>query len=129
MFQDDDDEHLDASESVILDNDLDEFPKAVKRKVEEDKNTKSAPPKKVILNRHTSIELTKANPDGKEKHSENEKSEEQGDKKIIKLSSLSAKEVSQYVRFHEFTFISKVAVNDSTDFAKRVLYLCKKIVF
>lgn len=95
-FQDDDDEHLDASESVILDNDLDESPKATKRKIDDETaktEIKSAPPKKVILNRHTSIELSKALAENKEKDSDNEKQEQKEDKKIIKLSSLSAKEV------------------------------------
>lgn len=54
---------------------------------------KSAPPKKVILNRHTSIELTKNNADDKEKQPEESIQEQKDEKKIIKLSSLSAKEV------------------------------------
>lgn len=95
-FQDDDDEHLDASESVILENDLDESPRATKRKIEDENSKteiKSAPPKKVILNRHTSIELSKALAENKEKDLDNEKQEQKEEKKIIKLSSLSAKEV------------------------------------
>lgn len=95
-FQDDDDEHLDASESVILENDLDESPKATKRKIEEitsDKiEVKSAPPKKVILNRHTSIEMTKSIIDSTEKKPEDANINKE-EKKVIKLSSLSAKEV------------------------------------
>lgn len=95
LLNDDDDEHLDASESVILDNDLDESPKAVKRKIDdEDEKTelKCAPPKKVILNRHTSIDIAKNNE--KAKMSDSEKQEEKEDKKVVKLSSLTAKEVS-----------------------------------
>lgn len=86
---------MDASESVILENDLDESPKSNKRKMEEiDKvELKSAPPKKVILNRHTSIELTKSILDNTEKETENDTSESNEEKKVIKLSALSAKEV------------------------------------
>lgn len=82
---------MDASESVILENDLDESPKAPKRKL--DDKVKSAPPKKVILKRHTSIELSKKTV---EKISENDQVKLMEDKKIIKLSSLSAKEVMKY---------------------------------
>lgn len=94
-FQDDDDEHLDASESVILENDLDESPKATKRKIDDNTEVKSesAPPKKVILNRHTSIEMTKSIIDNTETKQDDIKGEQKEDKKVIKLSSLSAKEV------------------------------------
>lgn len=88
---------MDANESVILENDLDESPKVLKRKIDEIGNdkigVKSAPPKKVILNRHTSIELTRSIVESKEKQPNETEQEQKEEKKIIKLSSLSAKEV------------------------------------
>lgn len=85
---------MDASESVILENDLDESPKSVKRKIEDSDKAeiKSAPPKKVILNRHTSIEISNDLLENKEKESESE-CEQKEEKKVVKLSSLTAKEV------------------------------------
>lgn len=95
LLNDDDDEHLDASESVILD--LDESPKATKRKIDDESEKPelkcTPPPKKVILNRHTSIELTKTIIENDQKLN-NEKQDQIEDKKVVKLSSLSAKEVS-----------------------------------
>lgn len=83
---------------------MDDSPQSQKRKLEEDieKTDKSTtvtaappPPKKVILNRNISIEPIKAAIDNKEKEKTEEKSETKSveDKKIIKLSQLSAKEV------------------------------------
>lgn len=98
-----DHDHLDASESVLteLDEQLDVTPatKASKRKLSETKlspDSDSKPAKKVVLNREPSI------PNDSNQKKENgddsstnvtEKSEDTSDKKIIKLSELSAKEV------------------------------------
>lgn len=93
---------MDANESVILENELDESPRAAKRKLEEEiekVELKNAPLKKVILNRHTSIELSKGLTESKDKSVVNEKTAEVEDKKVIKLSSLSAKEVKQVIYF------------------------------
>lgn len=98
---------------MILENDLDESPKSAKRKIEENDKTenKSAPPKKVILNRHTSIELSI---DNKELENEPEQKEE---KKVIKLSSLSAKEVN---------IINLIFQSGLTDCFKRLEMRAKK---
>lgn len=108
IFQDDDDEHLDASES-ILENELDDSPKSQKRKLEDneektdDNNTAVAappPPKKVVLNRHTSIEPVKTavvNQEAENKDDEKSEIKPNEEKKIIKLSQLSAKEVSNII--------------------------------
>lgn len=133
-FQDDDDEHLDASESVILENDLDESPKSTKRKIDEITNNKieikSAPPKKVILNRHTSIEMTKSIIDSTEKKQEDAKEEQKDEKKVIKLSSLSAKEVIYclfWKVFHKYWYLFLEVGNEGKKiWSNRPKFWCKK---
>ncbi|KAJ8970676.1 hypothetical protein NQ317_012358 [Molorchus minor] len=65
LLNDDDDEHLDANESEILENDLDDSPQGQKRKSDDTPaqiETKSGPPKKVILNRNNSASLEVSEP-------------------------------------------------------------------
>lgn len=83
-----------------MENDLDESPKAIKRKIGEQDNAgiKTAPPKKVILIRHSSIEMTQSFLENQPKVVD-EKSEVKAEKKVIKLSSLTAKEVTIHI-FH-----------------------------
>ncbi|KAJ8970876.1 hypothetical protein NQ314_001001 [Rhamnusium bicolor] len=93
LLNDDDDEHLDASESVILENDLDDSPKTQKRKINETEQgeARNGPPKKVILNRNNSNNTEPS----KQKSECNEAeviSSDLPEKKVIKLSELSAKE-------------------------------------
>lgn len=94
-MKDEDDEHLEASES-ILENDLDEAPVPTKRKLDEtnDKDTKTEPPRKIVLDRNNSTgsDIVKSVSKIPEKTSDEDKTE---DKKIIKLSELSAKEVTR----------------------------------
>ncbi|CAH1183627.1 unnamed protein product [Phaedon cochleariae] len=98
LLNDDDDEHLDASESVILENDLDESPNPLKRKIADhvdETDTKEVPPKKLILNRHENITSEIVLPSEKkveESKPDEEKGKGKGDKKVIRLSQLSAKE-------------------------------------
>uniref|UniRef100_A0A6P7H4J7 SAP domain-containing ribonucleoprotein n=1 Tax=Diabrotica virgifera virgifera TaxID=50390 RepID=A0A6P7H4J7_DIAVI len=99
LLNDEDDDHEDASESVILDNELDEgLPSLpVKRKADETSATETIPepPKKVVLKRISSSEL-----DTEEEKSEPEKvdaefkpeEDKHEDKKVIKLSELTTKE-------------------------------------
>lgn len=97
LFQDEDDEHLDERESFIteLDTELDDIPKVVKRKLNEDKSNSAGPPKKVILKRNTSTSEAIVKP-VEEKSEQPERAIENttDDKKVIKLSELSVKEVS-----------------------------------
>ncbi|CAG9864885.1 unnamed protein product [Phyllotreta striolata] len=96
LLDDEDDEHIEASES-ILEHDLDESLVTTKRKLDDAiDNSKHEPPKKVVLNRNNSIITADVKPlnEPEEKSPEqtsngNNKTEE---KKIVKLSELSAKE-------------------------------------
>ncbi|KAG5885378.1 hypothetical protein JTB14_023765 [Gonioctena quinquepunctata] len=93
LLNDDDDEHLDASESVISENDLDESPKATKRKADEtseNEDTKPVPHKKVILNRHNT--LPEVVQPSETQAPEAKPAEPQEEKKVIKFSQLTAKE-------------------------------------
>jgi len=104
LLNDDDDEHMDEQESLInddLDSALDDLPKAPKRKSEEKSEVSSGPPKKVILKRNTSETLAAMAKASKpeEKPLESKVTEEKEDgkggseeKKVVKLSELSAKE-------------------------------------
>lgn len=93
LLNDEDDEHLDERESLIteLDTELEDIPKVVKRKLDEDKSNSAEPPKKVILKRNTTEAIVKP---VEEKSEQPEKASEPSsdDKKIIKLSELSVKE-------------------------------------
>ncbi|XP_056644525.1 SAP domain-containing ribonucleoprotein isoform X3 [Diorhabda sublineata] len=95
LLNEDDDEHIDTNESVILENDLDESPNINKRKIEDTSPIEVKQPKKVVLNRNNINFGT----DNEEKIEETivktitadaiDKNEE---KKVIKLSDLTAKE-------------------------------------
>lgn len=76
-----------------MDTELEDIPKVVKRKLNEDKPNSAEPPKKVILKRNTTEAIVKP---VEEKSEQPEKAIEpiSDDKKIIKLSELSVKEVS-----------------------------------
>ncbi|KAF7269095.1 hypothetical protein GWI33_017845 [Rhynchophorus ferrugineus] len=100
LLNDDDDEHLDERDSIIneLDNNLEDSPKTQKRKLE---SANSEPPKKVILKRNNSDTLpVKVVPENKQSEEGTELKSgkangndfDKEDKKIIKLSELSAKE-------------------------------------
>ncbi|KAJ8960791.1 hypothetical protein NQ318_020086 [Aromia moschata] len=89
-----DDLEEDLLNSVILDNELEDSPKAQKRKADETQESteaKSGPPKKVILNRNNSASL-ESKPKLEEAETEDKTDKEAPEKKVIKLSQLSAKE-------------------------------------
>ncbi|XP_030767970.1 SAP domain-containing ribonucleoprotein [Sitophilus oryzae] len=100
LNEEDDDEHLDERDSIIneLDNNLDDSPKAQKRKLDgTDKSHIDGPPKKVILKRNNSDTLTSKAVTANEKNNEVQEDttpngQQIEDKKVIKFSELSAKE-------------------------------------
>lgn len=105
LLNDDDDDHMDERESLIndLDNALDDLPKTQKRKsdTEHKSEVPGGPPKKVILKRNTSEALAAMaiaskvdkKPIDEEKVEDNVKSADSTEeKKVVKLSELSAKE-------------------------------------
>ncbi|VEN34330.1 unnamed protein product [Callosobruchus maculatus] len=109
LLNDDDDDHIDANESV-LESVLDDAITSQKRKAEdtskpESKSLAPPPPKKVILNRNNSCSSETAKPIAASKESEPIKESKNGDAKnaegtkedksgktVIKLSQLTAKE-------------------------------------
>ncbi|CAH0557335.1 unnamed protein product [Brassicogethes aeneus] len=94
LLNDDDDEHLEGDvvveeEESVLNESV--ASKTVKRKIsdaESDKTDKSGPPKKVILNRNTSVNIEPPRVLTEDK----KESESEDDKKVIKLSEMTAKE-------------------------------------
>lgn len=100
IFQeDDDDEHLDTSESVIqeLDSAFEVSPtvaRGQKRKIESNplNKDKADAPKKIVLNRNPSVS-SDTNQNGSENNPSENKTDDTIDKKIVKLSELTVKEV------------------------------------
>ncbi|KAJ8920859.1 hypothetical protein NQ315_015651 [Exocentrus adspersus] len=95
LLNDDDDVHLDASESVILENDFDDSPKTQKRKIDESPiltEVKNGPPKKIILNRNISYTIEPLKPKEVSPKTDVDVADDQPEKKVVKLSELSAKE-------------------------------------
>ncbi|XP_023017039.2 SAP domain containing ribonucleoprotein [Leptinotarsa decemlineata] len=143
LLNDDDDDHSEENESSILENDFDVSPKSVKRILSESSEIEGSTPvpaKKIVLTRHNSvIDPIKAT----EKQPEPEKSPPKEEKKIIKLSNLTAKDrlemrakkfgvstlsadAKKLVRAERFgksdnsaTSITSTAVNTSVDVLKQ----------
>lgn len=104
-FQDDDDEHLDTSESVIqeLDSAMEVASSVVHKRKAEDKDsiiehTKGSAPKKIVLNRTPSTS-SENNQNGSLNSATVSKLDTDSDKKVIKLSELSSKEVIGFFVF------------------------------
>lgn len=106
---DSDHDHIDASESVLteFEEQLDASPtnKSLKRKADDDSPTHldSKPLKKIVLNRSQSSVSGNASPDLKiedslisDKSVDQEDDNDTQEKKTVKLSELSAKEVSYF---------------------------------
>lgn len=94
-FQDDLDEHLDSSVIQELDSAIEatsQKEKGEKRKIEV-ATVKSSAPKKVVLNRNPSVSSDTQNGNATAEIVEERKDDENPEKKIIKLSELSVKEV------------------------------------
>lgn len=103
LLKGDDDEHLDSTESVITDIDTanEVIQKGIKRKSTEKESEEELPKpaKKIVLKRNSSHTEETSQPELVEI-----KILEKAEKKVIKLSEIGAKEVSNYPLYYCYIF-------------------------